>query len=614
MQRRRVRPLRARPRGAAGDRDRAAAARPRRGARAHARLGRQPDRLARAQRLAGRRAAVPVPGAEPGRRRRDRRGRRRRLRTRSSAAACGCTSPPTTASTEPPRSGCACRERQAVPLPDGASFDLGASLGIPALTAHRCLFADGPLDGPHRARRGRRGRGRPLRDRARPPRRRADHRHGQLRREGGARPRGRRRRRRELPLRGRGRGHPRRRARRRRPGRSRSRPAANAALDVEVLAPHGVVCAYAADGDLTTPVRPLMARNVSLRFVLIYGVSERRPAHGGRRGHGGTRGGRSDRASGPPVRPRRDRRRPTRRSRRAPSARCSSTSTERSAGARVHRMRAAPSPRRHPTARAGSHTGDMRTRTHAEAAETLGEQLDRLDDAGDALRQGDRDDDRRPRGRLLRAVDARSRAPRSPAARAAWPTVRRRARRAATTTGRGRCARSRATCTRSTWRSTTAAAATTRSSVGRKGARRSARRVRAARHPRPRAAAGPGRPAARPRRAASGPAAHGAAPDGDRHRRGVRVGEPPAPAPGHRRIALERRYAPAAASSTSHSAPGTMPAGSGSPAADARERRRLRRAGDQEERPPRGERAPAASACAGPCPATTSGGSITHRS
>ncbi|HEX2023893.1 MAG TPA: NADPH:quinone reductase [Acidimicrobiales bacterium] len=29
--------------------------------------------------------------------------------------------------------------RQAVPLPEGASFDLGASLGIPALTAHRCL-------------------------------------------------------------------------------------------------------------------------------------------------------------------------------------------------------------------------------------------------------------------------------------------------------------------------------------------------------------------------------------------------------------------------------------------------------------------------------------------
>jgi len=35
----------------------------------------------------------------------------------------------------------------AVPLPDGASAELGASLGVPALTAHRCLFADGPIDG-----------------------------------------------------------------------------------------------------------------------------------------------------------------------------------------------------------------------------------------------------------------------------------------------------------------------------------------------------------------------------------------------------------------------------------------------------------------------------------
>jgi NADPH2:quinone reductase len=37
-------------------------------------------------------------------------------------------------------------ETQAVPLPDSASFDLGASLGIPALTAHRTLFADGSID------------------------------------------------------------------------------------------------------------------------------------------------------------------------------------------------------------------------------------------------------------------------------------------------------------------------------------------------------------------------------------------------------------------------------------------------------------------------------------
>ena len=35
----------------------------------------------------------------------------------------------------------------AVPLPDGVSAELGASLGVPAVTAHRCLFADGPIDG-----------------------------------------------------------------------------------------------------------------------------------------------------------------------------------------------------------------------------------------------------------------------------------------------------------------------------------------------------------------------------------------------------------------------------------------------------------------------------------
>lgn len=36
---------------------------------------------------------------------------------------------------------------RAVMLADGASFELGASLGIPAMTAHRCLLADGPIDG-----------------------------------------------------------------------------------------------------------------------------------------------------------------------------------------------------------------------------------------------------------------------------------------------------------------------------------------------------------------------------------------------------------------------------------------------------------------------------------
>jgi NADPH:quinone reductase len=35
----------------------------------------------------------------------------------------------------------------AVPLPQGVSAELGASLGVPAVTAHRCLFADGPIEG-----------------------------------------------------------------------------------------------------------------------------------------------------------------------------------------------------------------------------------------------------------------------------------------------------------------------------------------------------------------------------------------------------------------------------------------------------------------------------------
>jgi NADPH2:quinone reductase len=37
--------------------------------------------------------------------------------------------------------------RGAVHLPDGASAELGAGLGVPAMTAHRALFADGPVEG-----------------------------------------------------------------------------------------------------------------------------------------------------------------------------------------------------------------------------------------------------------------------------------------------------------------------------------------------------------------------------------------------------------------------------------------------------------------------------------
>jgi NADPH:quinone reductase-like Zn-dependent oxidoreductase len=36
---------------------------------------------------------------------------------------------------------------RAAPLPDAAGFDAGACLGIPAMTAHRCVFADGAVTG-----------------------------------------------------------------------------------------------------------------------------------------------------------------------------------------------------------------------------------------------------------------------------------------------------------------------------------------------------------------------------------------------------------------------------------------------------------------------------------
>ncbi|MFC0844176.1 NADPH:quinone reductase [Streptomyces noboritoensis] len=38
-------------------------------------------------------------------------------------------------------------DHQAVPLPDHLGDELGASLGIPEITAHRTVFADGPVDG-----------------------------------------------------------------------------------------------------------------------------------------------------------------------------------------------------------------------------------------------------------------------------------------------------------------------------------------------------------------------------------------------------------------------------------------------------------------------------------
>lgn len=42
---------------------------------------------------------------------------------------------------------CCVPAHKAVQLPDGVGFEVGACMGIPVMTAHRCVFADGPVQG-----------------------------------------------------------------------------------------------------------------------------------------------------------------------------------------------------------------------------------------------------------------------------------------------------------------------------------------------------------------------------------------------------------------------------------------------------------------------------------
>jgi NADPH2:quinone reductase len=162
-------------------------------------------------------------------------------------------------------------ERQSVTLPDSAPYGLGASLGIPALTALHCLVADGPIAGRtvlvaggagavgHFAiELGRRAGARVITTVSSEEK-------AALARAAGAQtivnyrtedaatailaaaPGGVDR---VIEV----------------------APAANIALDVAVAAEHATVVAYASDGDLTTPVRPLMQGNLTLRFVLVYDI------------------------------------------------------------------------------------------------------------------------------------------------------------------------------------------------------------------------------------------------------------------------------------------------------------------------------------------------------
>jgi NADPH:quinone reductase len=173
-------------------------------------------------------------------------------------------------------------ERQAVGLPDGASFDLGASLGIPALTAHRCLtVGDG---GPERLRPGALG-GRTVLVAGGAGA--VGHAAIQLARWAGARVIATVSSASKAEL-----------ARAAgaddvvdyRSGDAAAEiarlapdgvsavvevaPGANAALDAAVLAPNGTVAAYANERgrDVALPVRELMPRNVRYQFVLLYTV------------------------------------------------------------------------------------------------------------------------------------------------------------------------------------------------------------------------------------------------------------------------------------------------------------------------------------------------------
>jgi NADPH2:quinone reductase len=160
---------------------------------------------------------------------------------------------------------------QAVTLPPEASDELGASLGIPALTAHRCVFADGPVAGRTVLVAGGAGA--------------VGHAAIELARRGGAH-----------VIATVSTDHKAELARaagaddivdyRREDAAERIRaaapggvnrvvevsPAVNLPLDLEVCAPNAAIASYATDGgaEATLPVASLMRSNVTLRFVLVY--------------------------------------------------------------------------------------------------------------------------------------------------------------------------------------------------------------------------------------------------------------------------------------------------------------------------------------------------------
>lgn len=164
-------------------------------------------------------------------------------------------------------------EQRAVPLPDSASFELGGCLGVPAMTAHRCLFADGSVTGGAVLVAGGAGA--------------VGHYAIELAKRAGARV--------AATVSTPEKGELARRAGADRVVNYRDQDATgqlstfsprferivevaighNLEMDLALSGPETVVVAYAADGnDPVLPVRTCMSANVTLRFILLYGVPQ----------------------------------------------------------------------------------------------------------------------------------------------------------------------------------------------------------------------------------------------------------------------------------------------------------------------------------------------------
>jgi NADPH2:quinone reductase len=163
--------------------------------------------------------------------------------------------------------------RQAVPLPASASFELGASLGVPAMTAHCALFADGLVSGKtvlvaggagavghYAIELAKRAGAKVVTTVSNPEK-------GALAAKAGA----------DLVVNYREKGAIER-IKAFAPVVDRVIEVAlgpNLELDLAVSGPETVVVTYAADGaDPVLPVRACMTANVTLRFLLIYGVPD----------------------------------------------------------------------------------------------------------------------------------------------------------------------------------------------------------------------------------------------------------------------------------------------------------------------------------------------------